>query len=158
MSRRLILSFAMASVLAGAGIAQSQVTVQKTVGTTSGICSSTTVIQVPPGAANVTYCYKVVNTSGGNVTYTLTDDKLGLLAANSTIGPASTVQFLLDTVVNGSITNIATLSVAGIPVSTAAADVGNGGLDVPTLTDLGLVALGLALAAAGAVAMRNRAS
>jgi hypothetical protein len=59
--------------------------------------------------------------------------------------------------VNGSITNIASLTVGGVPSGTAAAQVNMGNADVPTLTDLGLVALGLALAAAGVVVMRNRA-
>jgi hypothetical protein len=157
MKRRSILVLVAAAVSAGAAFAQSQVTVTKTVGTAPGVCAPTSAIQIPPGAANVTYCYRVVNAGGGNVTYVLTDDKLGVLAANATVGAGSTTQLLVDTTVNGSITNIATLTVGGVPVSTAAAQVGLGGADVPTLTDLGLVALGLALAAAGVVVMRNRA-
>ena len=155
MKTRVTLVIAAVAVSAGAALAQ--VTVTKTVGTAPGICASTSVIQVPPGPADVTYCYRVANAGGTNVTYVLTDDQLGLVAGNTTVGPGSTDQYLVETTVNGSITNVATLSVGGTPVSTASAQVGTGGADIPTLTDLGLVALGLALAAAGAVVMRTRA-
>ena len=158
MKRRLILVLVVAAVSAGAAFAQSQVTVTKTVGTNSGVCAPTSVLQIPPGPANVTYCYTITNSGGANATYTLTDDKLGLIAGNATVAGGSTAQFLVNTVVNGSIANIANLSVFGVPVGSATAQVNVGGADVPTLTDLGLVALGLALAAAGVVVMRTRAT
>jgi hypothetical protein len=157
MKRRSILVLVVAAVSAGAAFAQSQVTVTKTVGTAPGVCAPSAVLVVPPGPTNVTYCYTITNAGGSNATYTLTDDKLGVLAGNATVAGGSTAQLLVNTVVNGSITNIASLSVFGVPVGSAAAQVSMGGADVPTLTDLGLVALGLALAAAGVVVMRNRA-
>jgi hypothetical protein len=157
MKRRIGLALLVAAVTAGVAFAQAPpVSVTKTVGTAAGVCANSTLVVVPPGLANVTYCYTISNAGGGNATYTLTDDKLGLIAANQTVGPFGTVQLLRSTTVNGSITNVANLTVFGIPVGTAAAQV-TMGADVPTLTDLGLVALGLALAAAGVVVMRYRA-
>ncbi len=157
MNRRLILVLVVASVSAGAAFAQSQVTVTKTVGTAPGVCAPSSLIVVPPGPTNVTYCYRITNAGAGNVSYSVIDDQLGVIAGNQTVGGGSTAQFLVSTVINGSITNIANLSVFGSPAGSATAQVDMGGSDVPTLTDLGLVALGLALAAAGVVVMRTRA-
>ncbi|MGB0383566.1 MAG: DUF7507 domain-containing protein [Ardenticatenaceae bacterium] len=59
------------------------ITLEKTVGTTAGVCASTNEITVDPGS-NVYYCYTVENS--GTITFTshsLVDDKLGSLLDQS---------------------------------------------------------------------------
>lgn len=140
---------------AGAALAQSSFTTTKTVGTAPGVCAPTAAITLPPGPANVTYCYVITNGSGTNASYSLSDDKLGLLVANASLPLGATSQILVNAVVNGSTTNVANWTVPGFSSMVASAQVSNG-VDVPTLTDLGLVALGMALAATGVVAIRAR--
>jgi hypothetical protein len=141
--------------LAGAALAQPAFTGTKTVGTTPGVCAPTSAIVVPPGGNAVTYCYTITSLLGSDTTYSLTDDQLGSIVGNATLPAGASVQNLVNTFVNGSITNVATWTVPSFPDATANAQVTTG-VDVPTLTDVGLVALGFALAAAGAVAMRAR--
>lgn len=152
--RWLIAPILVGCVSAGAALAQPAFTASKTVGTVPGVCAPTGAIVVPPGANNVTYCYTITSLLGNSTMYSLTDDRLGSLVANATLGAGATAQILVNTLVNGSVTNVATWTVAGFSSQVASAQV-NVGADVPTLADVGLVALGLALAAAGVLAVRG---
>jgi hypothetical protein len=142
---------------AGAALSQPAFTGTKTVGTTPGVCAPTSAIVVPPGGNAVTYCYTITSLLGSDTSYSLVDDRLGLIVGNASLPAGATVQNIVNTFVNGSITNVANWSVPGQGGATATAQV-SVGVDVPTMTDLGLVALGFALAAAGVVAMRARAT
>jgi len=91
------------------------ITLVKTVGTTAGVCASTSSITVPVGST-VYYCYTVTNT--GNVTlnlHDLVDDELGTIFSglNYALTPGSSVNTVaaglsIPAVINTTTTNTAT--------------------------------------------------
>ncbi|MDM8527970.1 FG-GAP-like repeat-containing protein [Anaerolineales bacterium HSG24] len=84
-------------------------TLDKTVGTASQLCSSTDMISVTVGT-EVTYCYEVINT--GNVTldtHTLADNKLGTLlnSVNYTLAPGNRYIYSTTTTIGSDTINTA---------------------------------------------------
>lgn len=94
-----------------------EITLEKTVGTTPGVCATTSEITVAPGTT-VYYCYKVTNESPFTfTTHTLTDDTEGEIfvdhAYNLLPGASATTVALgvtVDAVINTTTTNTATWS------------------------------------------------
>ncbi len=85
------------------------VDLEKTVGVTPGACASTNTLSVPYGAA-VTYCYRLINTSGAVLPqHTLQDDQLGVLLSNLMYTLTSGSQYVLTrtVVLTQTVTNTA---------------------------------------------------
>lgn len=88
-----------------------EITLSKTVGTTSGVCATTSKVTVAAGTT-VYYCYQVENT--GNVTFTyhsLVDSELGTLFSNSpyVLGPGDVAPpYFASATINITTTNVAT--------------------------------------------------
>ncbi len=99
--------------------AEPSIAITKTVGTTPGVCATTSVIDVAAGTT-VYYCYTVTNT--GDVTlnaHTLVDDQLGTIFTNFSyaLTPGSSVNTVaaglsIPAVINSSTTNVATWTAA----------------------------------------------
>ena len=91
------------------------ITLSKTVGTTPGVCATTSKVTVAAGTT-VYYCYQVENT--GNVTFTyhsLVDSELGTLFSNSfyVLGPGDmSPPYFASATINITTTNVATWTAA----------------------------------------------
>ncbi len=110
------------------GAAGPAISVVKTVGTTSGVCATTSSITVAPGTT-VYYCYTVTNT--GTVTlnlHNLVDDQLGTIFSglNYALTPGSSVNTVaagvsIPAVINTTTTNTATWTAFNTGQETASA-------------------------------------
>ena len=134
--------------------------VTKTVGTAPGCPQANHSLTVPPGTP-VTYCYEVTNTGGDSLTvHTLTDDVLGEIGGNQTLGPGQSLTLSKTVTAGTSVTNTASIT-ATVGTSTdvvTGSDVAN--LKVtpvaPVASSTGLVIISILLAAAGMVQLMRR--
>jgi len=86
------------------------ITLDMTVGTTSGVCGTDEEIVVAPGTT-VTYCYTVTNTGNTPLDlHDLVDDQLGTLltAFSNTLAPGASLPYTYDAVANATADHIAT--------------------------------------------------
>ena len=146
-----------AAVLLGLSVASAQPlpvpTVSKTVGTGGG-CATTSSITVVSGT-QVNYCYQITNPLNTTLFFALVDDRLGSVANGSVGGLGTDNEFANATINNGTVTNIATwfysnenTSISGnVTASATVAATAAPLVSVPTLSDLGLIALGMGILA-----------
>ncbi|MEZ4767464.1 MAG: proprotein convertase P-domain-containing protein [Caldilineales bacterium] len=102
-------------VIEGTGAVGPSISLEKTVGTTAGVCAGTSNISVAPGTT-VYYCYTVTNT--GDVTldlHDLVDDQLGTIFTGFAyaLAPGSSVSTVdagltISAVINANTTNVGT--------------------------------------------------
>ncbi len=158
-------------LLLAAAIARGQAlpTVSKTVGTAPPpSCATTNSVTVTPGST-VYYCYQITNPSSGTLYYRLTDDHLGTLVNNRSVGPNATSTIFanasVSNFVNGTvnpITNIADWQFLSpgilFPMQNATATATVSRPAVPTLSDLGIILLGVSLLALSLRFLSARAS
>ena len=168
LTSKAFLPFALAAVLlagpaANAGYLPSNMTATKTVGILPPPnCGATSSIVVPTGAT-VYFCYTLLNNSGANVTYSLVDNVLGLVAANRTVTPGTTDRQFMPWSVYSNATSVPVVNVAswkvapsGAEFSSASASVtASDQVNVPSLAPAGLLALGGALLLAGLLFLRR---
>ena len=145
------------------------ISVSKTVGTTPGVCATTSNITVPQGSM-VYYCYTVTNTGDtAFALHDLEDDQLGTifsglsyaLAAGASVDTV-TAGLDISAVINVPTTNVGTWTaynqVPGDGVqgqATATVNVTVAQEAIPTLDGLGLLILVLLLAGTGVLAIRR---
>ena len=146
------------------------ISVSKTVGTTPGVCAASSNITVAPGTT-VYYCYTVTNT--GDVAFALhdlVDDQLGtiLTGLNYALAPGASVNTVtaglsISAVINVATTNVATWTAYNSAPGDGAQAQATAVVQVsafepqsiPTLSELGLLALVLLLAVAGVLVLRR---
>lgn len=131
-----------------------EITLAKTVGTVPNVCAATTEIAAPYGST-VHYCFTVTNTGTIALTsHDLVDSHLGTVLDDFpfNLAPAASTYVIVPDVVSGTVTNTATwtASVVGGPSAQAEASATVTALDtlvqIPTLSGVGLAALGVAMA------------
>jgi hypothetical protein len=158
-------SLVVASTLHGGGLPY---TVRETVGLVPNVCSDTTNITVVRGAV-VWFCYAITNPTNNSVLYNVGTGRFGMFPTNSTVGPLGTDYRLLSAPVddaNSTVVNPATwVTYTPVGGGWVPADVGSSSAtinlfdpvptSVPALAPAGIVALGVALLAAGFVLLRR---
>ena len=144
------------------------ISVSKTVGTTAGVCATTSAITVPQGST-VYYCYTVTNTGDtAFALHDLVDDQLGTIFSGLSyvLAPGASVDTVtaglnISAVISVPTTNVGTWTAyntvpgdgaqgqATATVNVTAAEA------IPTLDGFGLLILVLLLAGAGVLALRR---
>ncbi len=144
------------------------ISLSKTVGTTPGVCATTSSITVPEGST-VYYCYTVTNTGDtAFAMHDLVDDQLGTIFTGFgyALAPGASIDTVtagvnVSAVINVPTTNVGTWTAYNASVgdgvqgqATATVDV-TAAEAIPTLHGFGLLMLVLLLAGAGVLALRR---
>ncbi len=144
------------------------ISVGKTVGTTAGVCATSSNITVPQGST-VYYCYTVTNTGDtAFAMHDLVDDQLGTIFSGLAyaLAPGASIDTVTAGLSVSAVINVPTTNVGTWTAYNAAAGDGVQGQAtatvnvtaaeaIPTLHGLGLLILVLLLAGAGVLALRR---
>ncbi len=144
------------------------ISVTKTVGTTAGVCATSSNITVPQGST-VYYCYTVTNTGDtAFAMHDLVDDQLGTIFSGLAyaLAPGASIDTVTAGLSVSAVINVPTTNVGTWTAYNAAAGDGVQGQAtatvnvtaaqaIPTLHGLGLLILVLLLAGAGVLALRR---